>query len=215
MQDFAKPQGKESNTAGMVGFVLSIVGLFTFGCVSPIAFVFSVLGLFREPRGFAVAGLVISLLTFGGTALTLLIFGVAAFAFVLALIGIASFPAAIELAEDMTGYAPEIVGYIEREGRFPASLDELNISDPEALMDYWGQPYLYEASSDGSEATFGSAGPDLTPGTDDDLTFTARRSADGELEIETEWGNLTVDSEHGRFRFSGDGSSENGSGGGS
>lgn len=55
------------NTMGLVGFILSIVSLvFFFGIASPIALVFSLLGLKREPRGIAIAGTVISAL---GTAL--------------------------------------------------------------------------------------------------------------------------------------------------
>ena len=55
------------NLVGMIGFVLSIVSLlFFFGVASPISLCVSLFGLKKEPRGFAIAGTIISAL---GTAL--------------------------------------------------------------------------------------------------------------------------------------------------
>lgn len=48
------------NTMGLVGFILSIVSLAVFfGAASPIALIFSLLGLRGRPRGLAIAGTVI------------------------------------------------------------------------------------------------------------------------------------------------------------
>lgn len=59
------------NTMGLVGFILSVVSLvFFFGIASPIALIFSSLGLKREPRGLAIAGTVISCI---GTALVIVV----------------------------------------------------------------------------------------------------------------------------------------------
>lgn len=50
-----------SNLVGVWGFVLSLVALFfTCGVLSPLALLVSLVGLFRRPRGFAVAGTIIS-----------------------------------------------------------------------------------------------------------------------------------------------------------
>lgn len=54
---------KNGNTIGLVGFIISIVSIFLCGLLSPISAVLSLIGLFREPRGFAIAGLVLSFLS--------------------------------------------------------------------------------------------------------------------------------------------------------
>lgn len=51
----------ESNSLGTAAFVTSIVALFTGGCLSPIALIFSVIAMQKPPKGMAAAGLVISL----------------------------------------------------------------------------------------------------------------------------------------------------------
>ena len=61
---------KESNGTGMAGFVLSIMGLFlgwipVFGwIVWFLGIILSFIGVFKRPKGFAIAGLVISLIGF-------------------------------------------------------------------------------------------------------------------------------------------------------
>lgn len=60
---------KKTNGMGTAGFVLSLVAIF-FGCFAPLAscilwllgLIFSFIGVFRRPRGLAIAGLVISLI---------------------------------------------------------------------------------------------------------------------------------------------------------
>ncbi len=55
------------NVLGLIGFVLSIVSLLLFfGAASPVSLCLSLFGLRKQPRGFAIAGTVISAL---GTAL--------------------------------------------------------------------------------------------------------------------------------------------------
>lgn len=67
-----------SNGKGLAGFILSLIGLFLtwtiiLAGISPLfwllGLIFSIIGMFKRPRGFAIAGLIISLLT------TLLLFG--------------------------------------------------------------------------------------------------------------------------------------------
>jgi len=56
---------KSSNGFGVAGFVLGLIGLFTFPffILGFLGFIFSFIGLFRAPRGLAIAGLVISLIS--------------------------------------------------------------------------------------------------------------------------------------------------------
>ena len=57
-----------SNTVGLVGFILSLVGLFGSwipfigGLAWLIGTILSIIGLFKAPRGFAIAGTIISLI---------------------------------------------------------------------------------------------------------------------------------------------------------
>ena len=53
-------QKSESNGIGMAGFICSLISLFTCGILFPIGFLLSLIGVFFRPRGFAIAGLVIS-----------------------------------------------------------------------------------------------------------------------------------------------------------
>lgn len=54
-----------SNGFGVAGFVLSLMGFFTCGVLSPLGLLFSVLGMFRAPRGLATAGMVMGLVGTG------------------------------------------------------------------------------------------------------------------------------------------------------
>ena len=49
----------ESNPMGVAGFVCSIIGLISCGLASPIAVILSVIGMQRNPKGFATAGAII------------------------------------------------------------------------------------------------------------------------------------------------------------
>lgn len=56
-------EAPKENYLGLVGFIVSVVSLvFTFGFLSPIGLLFSLLGLFSRPRGYAIAGVIMGLL---------------------------------------------------------------------------------------------------------------------------------------------------------
>ena len=72
---------KKSNGVGVTGFILAILGLFL-GWIPVLGWIiwilgllFSAIGIFKKPRGLAIAGLVISLI---GVILILVVFGAAA-----------------------------------------------------------------------------------------------------------------------------------------
>jgi hypothetical protein len=54
------PKPRRSNRAGVTGFVLSLLGLLTCGILSPLALLFSSIGLLKRPRGMATAGFLLS-----------------------------------------------------------------------------------------------------------------------------------------------------------
>lgn len=56
------PPRKKMNGLGVAGFILSIFSLLTCGLLSPIALMVNLVALFRAPRRFAFAGMLISLL---------------------------------------------------------------------------------------------------------------------------------------------------------
>ena len=67
---YKKPKSQGgSNVVGMIGFIISIIAIFTCGLLSPISGILSAIGCFRQPKGLAIAGLVIS-----GMGLTIFLF---------------------------------------------------------------------------------------------------------------------------------------------
>ena len=50
---------RSMNGLGIAGFIVSVVGVFTLGCLSPVGVLLSLIAAFRRPRGFASAGVVI------------------------------------------------------------------------------------------------------------------------------------------------------------
>lgn len=56
-------QKSESNGMGIAGFICALIGLVTCGLTTPFGLLFSFIGLFKAPRGMAVAGFLISLVT--------------------------------------------------------------------------------------------------------------------------------------------------------
>ncbi|MDG1875343.1 MAG: DUF4190 domain-containing protein [Mariniblastus sp.] len=53
---------KDENPVGLTGFIISVIGLFLCGIPSIIGLLISAIGLRKAPRGFAIAGLLISFL---------------------------------------------------------------------------------------------------------------------------------------------------------
>jgi len=58
----------EKNTLGIIGLTVSVVGLFTFGILSPLGLAASIAGVLKRPRGAAIAGIILGLI---GTTLLL------------------------------------------------------------------------------------------------------------------------------------------------
>ena len=52
----------DENGLGLASFIVSIIGLVSAGILSPVGAVMGLIAIRREPRGFAIAGLVIGLL---------------------------------------------------------------------------------------------------------------------------------------------------------
>lgn len=123
-------QQSPSNGLGTAGFVISLVGLLTCGLICPLGLLFSFFGLFKPPRGLAIAGTVIGLLG----SLWMIFFG---FALVAGLLG---FGAAVDEAMKEAERQAQ-----ERAAEMELEIDEGAIPDPQ-------QPALDATSSNASNS---------------------------------------------------------------
>jgi len=119
----------------------------------------SVLAMRSEPRGLAIAALVISIVAIIFYTLVALVTTLA-----LATMGHGSANAGLEVIVDYAVIDVEI----QELGSFPATLDELNLP-ASRTTDPWGFPYHYEVYADGGDYKLISVGPDGTFNTSDDI----------------------------------------------
>ena len=158
-----------TNSMGLAGFIVSIVSLIgCAGILSPLSLIFSLIGLGREPKGFAIAGLVLSiigLLWFGA----MFFFGVLGVILMAAGLGVLAAGAVMvsSVGENAFGIIERVHEIHESTGDVPPSLADLNLGADE-LTDTWGNRFVYIPSADGDAFVLFSAGPDGDYGTDDD-----------------------------------------------
>jgi hypothetical protein len=181
----------QTNGWGIAGFIVSLVGfVLSCGCLSPIGLVLSIIGLFREPRGFAIAGLILGIL--GSFWLILAVFLIPAIAIAivgaaLAAAGMAGLAAVFEMGIDGAQIYQAVERYRADTGQFPAQIEDLQIADEAVLTDPWDMPYRIELVLDadtGQEAPWlVSAGPDAVFGTDDDIQFMDLTTGDVREEV--------------------------------
>lgn len=163
----------QSNMMGVVGFVLSLLGLvLSCGLLSPLAVLVSFIGCFKKPNGLAIAGLIIGIIGSIWMVVFLLFFG----ATFLAAIGVAAVAVAAgapfwEAQIDMSQIAVAVEAYEVENGELPASIDDIAVTlDVSVLTDAWGQPYAYQVFDDGT-FELSSIGEDGFGGTDDDIIY--------------------------------------------
>ncbi len=161
------PPRPNSNGLGVAGFVVSLVGFILCPFVAVVGMVMSFIAMFREPRGFAIAGFVIGLLGSFILLLLVVVFGAVLLVFGAA-ISLGGFKG-LEAAAEMIDIGEAIVEHHRATGSYPASLDTLQSLSADQTTDPWGQQYLYELSADGKSFELKSAGTDSTPGTPDDI----------------------------------------------
>ncbi len=169
-----------SNALGIAGFITSVLGLLTGGCLSPIGLLLSFIALFRAPRGFAIAGTIIGFI--GSLGFIILGFVLGAVVLLLTAVGIAGI-ATVAQAGGLDGLntvarfkevGEAVVDHREYTGAFPASLDQLQPGELSSyeITDPWGTPIEYTLVNDGAGFALTSAGPDRALATSDDYSFT-------------------------------------------
>lgn len=167
----------QSNSLGIAGFVLSLLGILgTCGLLSPVGLIVSLVALKREPKGFAIAGVILGALGSCGLILGLLgvLFAFGLVASILVGAGLAAVIAPmlspnVEAQMDMAQIDKAVYQYQQANSSLPASLDLLTLSD-DTRKDRWGRDYLYTPAADGTWS-LKSAGEDGVMATPDDLTF--------------------------------------------
>lgn len=161
---------QQTNTLGIAGFICSLVGIFTGGLLSPVGLIISLVAMGKQPRGFAIAGLILGILGTCGGLIVLVLFGTA----ILAAIGIAVLAIAlsetekVEITSDMIKIAAAVEGYKEQNDYLPAGLELLSL-DESTRRDPWGQQYRYVQLDPKEQFDLVSAGEDKAFDTDDDV----------------------------------------------
>jgi len=163
----AGAQGGPSNTWGLVGFIVSLVGLLlTCGALCPIGLILSIVGMRRtQQRGYAVAGLIIGIV---GTVMLVTV-AIVGFRTVTTCVGIGR---SVEHHVKTMATGDEATQAIEtyrekHDGELPDS------EEGQALIskykDDWGTALRYERTEDDYEVM--SAGPDRKFETEDDVSL--------------------------------------------
>lgn len=157
------------NNLGLAGFIVSLVGIVSCGLLAPVGAVMSAVAMKREPRGFAIAGLVIGIVG------SLWILAIAVAMAVVGAAGLALLFASgwhFGVMSDMVKITLAVSEHNDRHGSAPASLDELQLPS-DTVTDPWGNQYLYELAPGGASFTLRSAGPDGQFDTGDDIDWTS------------------------------------------
>jgi hypothetical protein len=166
---------QQSNGLGIAAFICSLLGVISCGALSPLSLVGFILALFairREPRGFAIAGLVLGII--GSLGIILLIVGVGFAAFIaliggiLTVFGVGGGLQIVGAELEADANAQAVVDHIQRTGNPPVLLDDVAGIGEDEATDPWGN--RYELVLAPNSATVISAGPDGQFDTDDDIS---------------------------------------------
>jgi len=155
------PPRPQENTLGLIGFIVSLAGFFV--CIAaPVGLMLSVMGLRREPKGFAVAGTII------GTLAMLMWLGVVAIygAVILACIGFgAAVQPDLQTRVALQSARHKIENVRGPGGRIPVEAEGNGLI--QGMQDYWKRQLRYEPKEGGFNIR--SAGPDGQFNTSDDI----------------------------------------------
>jgi hypothetical protein len=150
-----------SNGLGTAGFVLSLLGIVTCGFTSIFGFILSFAGLFKEPRGLAIAGLILGIP--GGV-----FFAIAGMTMVLGFVGLGAAAHEVANLAELNQTVDALVVEIEDARAIDGSLSTEKLSViVSKSKDPWGSRLV--AERDGDCIRIISAGFDTKIGTNDDI----------------------------------------------
>lgn len=173
----SQPARRENNTIGLVGFVLSLVGLI--GCcfqpaalVSLAGLILSIIGLSSRPRGLAIAGTILGIIGLAGVLIIFLMVGVAIVAFVPLAIAVAALAGPeIETAVEQSIFDQAVARYVDETGALPVDLSQIPDLSEKLRTDPWGTLYRLDVIDVATEDfLIRSAGEDRVFDTEDDIT---------------------------------------------
>lgn len=167
----------QSNGMGLAGFIVSLVGLFaSCGLISPVGLVMSLVGLRREPRGLAIAGVVIGLI---GSIWLFIALAFGLFAAILAAIGIGAAATAVNSMADiertertLASVRQAVVEYEADAGKpaYAVELLEPTFLTRSDMYDSWGRALEFSLTPE-NQYLVRSLGPDGAANTEDDVTI--------------------------------------------
>jgi type II secretory pathway pseudopilin PulG len=154
-----------TNGLGLAGFITSLVGLVSCGLLSPIGLILSIVGLFKAPRGFAIAGTVIG-------ALGSLFMALMGLTLVLGFLGLGKAVQAIgqQMQTQQTAHQAYLAIDASRTTSRAVPNKQAGTAIAAGYSDAWKTPLRYEPSDSTFELI--SAGPDKQFGTGDDIRIT-------------------------------------------
>lgn len=165
----SEPLSATNNAIGLAGFITSIVGIVSCGVLSPIGLILSFIGLFKRPRGFAVAGTIIGFIGSLGIIIVLLVVGVVVIGLLAA--ALSAGPGGFEMLGDSFAIHAQLENYQQQHASLPADISQLTGVTADELKDHWGNEYIYKPDLVNNSYQLISKGPDGAVGTADDISF--------------------------------------------
>jgi len=177
----ATPNRTGTNGLGIAGFIVSLVGFCgSGGLLCPIGLILSLIALGKQPRGFAVAGVIIGAIGSCGAVVAIIAipvvvaFALAAVGLTAAAVGLAAVAGPqVEAQVEMFVLSTNLEEKIQQSaGTLPATLDEVTAGLNESqVTDPWGHRYVYEVTQSGAAYRLYSMGPDGLGATPDDVRY--------------------------------------------
>lgn len=159
---------QQSNGLGVAGFVLSLVGFLSCGLLCIPGALMSAIAMRRQPRGLAIAGLIIGLVGSLFSLVILALIALIGFGAVLGAVGLAGLVPEFQAQIELAALTEQVDEHIDSTGSLPPTLSTMN-SQPLFTIDPWGTNYRYVPSTVDLSFTITSAGPDGTFDTADDI----------------------------------------------
>lgn len=166
------PSQNQSNGLGIAGFIVSLLGIIgTCGLLSPVGLVMSIIAMKREPKGFAIAGLVLGIIGSLSVLIGVILIGLFGVAAVLAAIGISAAAPPIHATAEMVRLTHTVAQYRTDHGSLPAAVSQLPGLSHDQITDPWGNAYLIVPDTSPDGFSIVSVGPDGQPSTGDEITY--------------------------------------------